>query len=155
MFKKILVAIDGSTYSRNALPAAIEVATKFGGELYILHVSEHDKGKAAAYTLESPAEATRLVADAVTEAQAAGIKAAGAVHDAAAQHAAREIVATAVEKGIDLIVLGSRGLSDVQGLFLGSVTHKVIQTAEVPVLVVRASIKARVPQPDLAAAVAY
>jgi Universal stress protein family len=36
-------------------------------------------------------------------------------------------------------VMGSRGLSDVQGLLLGSVTHKVIQMANIPVLVDRAA----------------
>jgi Universal stress protein family len=36
-----------------------------------------------------------------------------------------------------LIVMGSRGLSDIAGLFVGSVTHKVLQLAHVPVLVVR------------------
>jgi nucleotide-binding universal stress UspA family protein len=155
MFQKILVALDGSTYSRNALPAAIEMAKKFDGEIFVLHVSEHDKGRAAAYTMESPADATRLVANAVEEAQSAGIKAAGEVHDAAAQHAAKVIVETAVAKGINLIVMGSRGLSDVQGMFLGSVTHKVIQTAEIPVLVVRAAIKQPATEPVGAKAIAY
>ena len=141
MFKKILVAVDGSTYSRNALPAAVEVAKKFGGEIYVLHVAEHDKGRAATYSLESPADATRLVADAVKTAEDAGVKAAGEVRDAAAQHSAQVIVQTASARGMDLIVMGSRGLSDVQGLFLGSVTHKVIQSGEIPVLVVRATAK--------------
>jgi hypothetical protein len=33
--------------------------------------------------------------------------------------------------------MGSRGLSDIAGLFVGSVTHKVLQLAHIPVLVVR------------------
>lgn len=37
----------------------------------------------------------------------------------------------------DLIVMGSRGRSDIEGLLLGSVTHKVLTLATVPVLVVR------------------
>ncbi|MCG8545738.1 MAG: universal stress protein, partial [Alphaproteobacteria bacterium] len=48
-----------------------------------------------------------------------------------------EIVAYARDNGIDLIVIASRGLSDFRGLLLGSVSHKVVQLAECPCLVVR------------------
>ena len=138
MFNHIMVALDESTYSHRTLPTAIEVAKKFGADLFVLHVSEHDRGRAAVYSLESPAEATRLVADAVEKARDAGVKASGEVRDAAAQHTARTIVEVATTRGVDLIVMGSRGLSDIQGFFLGSVTHKVIHTAQIPVLVDRA-----------------
>lgn len=137
MFKQILVAIDGSIYSQQALPTAIEVARKFGSDVYVLHVSEHDRGRAAVFSVETPAEATRMVGDAVKTVRDAGINAKGELRDAAAGHVAKAIVETASDRGIDLIVMGSRGLSDVQGLFLGSVTHKVMQLADVPVLVDR------------------
>lgn len=137
MFKKILVAIDGSTYSQLALPAAIEVASKFDGEILVLHVSEHDKGRAAVFTLETPAEATTMVGAAVRTAREAGITAKGQLKDVSVGHVAKAIVEIAEANAIDLIVMGSRGLSDVQGLMLGSVTHKVMQTADAPVLVVR------------------
>ncbi len=149
MFKNILVAIDGSIYSQKALPTAIEVAQKFGSDVCVLHVSEHDRGRAAVFSLETPAEATRLVADAVKTAREAGISAVGELRDVAA--VAKAIVETAAARGIDLIVMGSRGLSDVQGLLLGSVTHKVMQLADVPVLVDRGP--ARVKEFSRAAAV--
>lgn len=141
MFKNILVAIDGSSYSQLALPAAMEVASKFDSEVFVLHVCEHDRGRAAAFTLETPVEATILVADAVKTAREAGITASGKVVDKAAGHVAKAIVETAEAKGADLIVMGSRGLSDMAGMMVGSVTHKVMQTADVPVLVVRPSKK--------------
>ena len=141
MFDHIMVALDGSTYSHRTLPTSIEVAKKFSADLFVLHVSEHDRGRAAVYSLESPAEATRLVADAVEKARDAGVKASGEVRDAAAQHTAQTIIEVATARGVDLIVMGSRGLSDVQGFFLGSVTHKVIQAAEIPVLVDRVAVK--------------
>lgn len=139
MFQHILVAVDGSDYSRKAVPTAIEVAKKFASDLFVLHVSEHDRGRAAAYSLESPAEATQLVADAVKTIRDAGVNADGDVSNVAAGHVAKAIVDTANARQIDLIVMGSRGLSDVQGLLLGSVTHKVIQLANTPVLVDRST----------------
>lgn len=137
MFKHVLVAVDGSQYSVRALPAAIELAGKFGADLFVLHVAEHDRGRAAAFTLETPAEATRLVADAVAQARAAGVTARGELVDKGAGHVAQAIQECAAAHNVDLIVMGSRGLSDAQGFFLGSVTHKVMQQVEVPVLVTR------------------
>ena len=139
MFKHILVAIDGSSYSREALPTALEMAKKFDSEILVLHVSEHDRGRAVVYTLESPAAATRMVANAVKQLQDAGLTAKGQLVDVAAGHVAKAIVETGKAKSIDLIVMGSRGLSDVQGMMLGSVTHEVMRTAVIPVLVVRTS----------------
>jgi hypothetical protein len=46
-------------------------------------------------------------------------------------------VDTAKGEGADLIVKGSRGLSDLAGLMLGSVTHKVAQLSHIPLLIVR------------------
>jgi len=145
MFKKILVAIDGSDYSRNALPVAIEVAQKFGCELLVLHVAEHDRGRAVAFPTESPADATRLVADAVKKARGAGLSAKGELLDRAAGHIAPAIAATAAAGSIDLIVMGSRGLSDAQGFLLGSVTHRVMQLVDIPVLIARTPRGTRAP----------
>lgn len=137
MFKHILLAIDGSTYSQAAIPTAIEIARKFGSDVVVLHVSEHDRGRAVVFSSESPADATRLVGSAVKLIRDAGISANGVLRDMAPGHVAQAIVETAGTADIDLIVMGSRGLSDVQGLLLGSVTHKVIQLASIPVLVDR------------------
>jgi nucleotide-binding universal stress UspA family protein len=140
MFHHILVAIDDSEYTRQVIPTAIEVARKFQGEVFVLHVAEHDRGRAAVYSTETPADSTRLVADAVKAMLDAGVNARGEVHDVAAGHVAKNIVETAGELRSELIIMGSRGLSDVQGLLLGSVTHKVIQLAPVAVLVARGPI---------------
>ena len=140
MFTRILLAIDGSDYSKQALPVAIEVAKKFEGSVFVLHVSEHDRGRAAVFSLESPPDAAKLVYDALAALHNAGVTADGQVHELAAGHVAKDIVETARTKQSDLIVMGSRGLSDVQGLLLGSVTHKVMQLSHVPVLVTRGPI---------------
>lgn len=156
MFKHVLVALDGSAYSEVTLPTAIEVTKKFGADLFVLHVAEHDRGRAVAYSVETPAEASQLVASAVKSARESGVVAKGELRDVAAGHVARQIVDTAAANDIDLIVMGSRGLSDIQGLLLGSVTHKVIQLAHVAVLVTRGPIPVKVEseRPALTAAAA-
>ena len=128
---EVLEAID------EALPAAAEVARKFDSEILVLHVSEHDYGRAVVYTLETPADATAIVADAVKMLRDAGIAAKGQLLDKAAGHVAKAIVETAEANGSDLIVMGSRGRSDLAGLVLGSTAHKVIHFSDRPVLVVR------------------
>ena len=137
MFDRILIAVDGSPYSAPAVSATVEVATKFQSQVYVLHVREHEVGRAGAFPLETPQEAVDLVAATVKTLRAAGITVKGDLHGAIAGHAAKEIVDTAKTEGSDLIIMGSRGLSDIAGLFVGSVTHKVLQLAHVPVLVVR------------------
>ena len=147
MFNRILVAIDASEYSLRVVPTAVELAKKFHSEVFVLHVAEHDRGRVVTYAEESAADATRLVADAVELMRKSGVDARGAVHDVAAGHVAKDIVETSDLVQSDLIVMGSRGLSDVQGILLGSVTHKVIQLARIAVLVARGPIPVKVETP--------
>lgn len=137
MFKRILVAIDSSPYSAYTVPDAIAIATCFKSTIMVLHVLEREVGRAGAFPLETVEAADRLAAAAVKTFQDAGITARGEVQHAASGHAPKHIVETAIEQECDLIVMGSRGLSDIAGLLLGSVTHKVLQLAHVPVLVAR------------------
>jgi nucleotide-binding universal stress UspA family protein len=153
MFNRILVAIDASAYSLRVVPTALEVAKKFHSEVFVLHVAEHDRGRSVTYLNEYAAAANQLVGEAVRLMRQGGVDAAGAVHDVAAGHVARDIVETAADMTSDLIVMGSRGLSDIQGILLGSVTHKVIQLAPIAVLVARGPIpvKANAVQPVMRA----
>lgn len=138
MFKHILIAVDGSDHSQQAVTTAVGVAKQFGSDVFVLHVREHEVGRAGAYPLETPADATEIVSSVVTTLQQAGLSARGEAQAAVAGHAAKHIVETAQLRDADLIVMGSRGLSDIAGLLLGSVTHKVTQLSHIPVLVVRA-----------------
>ena len=137
MFKNILIPIDGSDCSRNALPTAIEVAKRFGANVYVLHVQEHDRGRAGAFPLVTKDEADQLVADAIGTVRTAGVDAKGEVCGGYTGRVPEGIVQVAKDQDCDLIVMGSRGLSDVAGAFLGSVTHGVIHLADAAVLVAR------------------
>jgi nucleotide-binding universal stress UspA family protein len=154
MFRKILVAIDASDYSRQVVPAAMEIARKFQSQVFVLHVAEHDRGRAVVFTTESPADATTLVGMAVKAFRDAGIQANGDLHDVAVGHVAKNIADTAIELQSDLIVMGSRGLSDVQGILLGSVTHKVMQLTHTAVLVTRGPLPVKEPAVQRAPATA-
>jgi nucleotide-binding universal stress UspA family protein len=137
MFNHILVAVDGSAHSDSTLSTATEVAKKFEAEVTVVHFIEHEVGRSSVYRLESVDEAKKIVAAAIKKLKAAGIKTSSQVNDVAHGHAAKAIVDIARERSVNLIVIGSRGHSEIEGLLLGSVTHKVIQLAHIPVLVDR------------------
>ena len=82
-------------------------------------------------------EADQLVADAIGTVRTAGVDAKGEVCGGFTGRVPEGIVQVAKDQDCDLIVMGSRGLSDVAGAFLGSVTHGVIHLADAAVLVAR------------------
>jgi nucleotide-binding universal stress UspA family protein len=86
---------------------------------------------------ETMDEARATVQAIVDKLTAAGVKAHGEVRNTLFGYAGREIVDDAIEHGVDVIVMGSRGRTDLAGLILGSTAHKVIHLADRPVLVVR------------------
>jgi nucleotide-binding universal stress UspA family protein len=137
MFEKVLLAVDGSEHSAKAVPVAVDIAKKSNGEVLVYHVREHVTGKGGRWELEEAAHAEELVERICSEVAAAGPKAKARVDQALTGHVAQAIVDAAVAEGVDLVVMGSRGLSDLRGLMLGSVTHKVIQFSIGPVLVAR------------------
>ena len=139
MYDKILVAVDQSPASDRAVLAARDLALLSKGEVWVLHLREFEQGgKAGALPpRETPSEAEAEVAAPVEILTQAGIKAHGTVKSTMYGHAAREIVADAIELDCGVIVMGSRGRSDLAGLVLGSTAHKVIHLADRPVLIVR------------------
>ena len=137
MYEHILLAVDGSEPSNRAVLAAAELAHRLDTEILVVHVREREPTRYVGVELESNEEASDLVDEAVRTLKDAGLSARGEVHGAIYGRAARVILELAAENGTGLIVMGSRGLSDLAGLVLGSVTHKVLHLAHCPVLVVR------------------
>jgi nucleotide-binding universal stress UspA family protein len=86
---------------------------------------------------EPDEEAHEAVRDGVEALIQVGVDAQGEVRQAVYGHAAREIVKDAQEYDAGIIIMGSRGRSDLAGLVLGSTAHKVIHLTDRPVLVVR------------------
>jgi nucleotide-binding universal stress UspA family protein len=136
LFKKIVVALDGSDGSRAAIPLAAELAERGGAQLVIVHVEERVVGKAGGPVNlaedeiqgEIRAEARKLQEQGRDVEVRMGMVALGGP-----AHVIEEIAA---ETGADLIVVGTRGHAPIAGLLLGSVTQRLLHVATRPVLVV-------------------
>jgi nucleotide-binding universal stress UspA family protein len=138
MIKHILVPVDGSKYSKKALELACDLAEKYDARLHVLHVILSPAAKhtlvlgGASVTVDAPEEelqeAGRKVIEAATK--LAEERGCGNVEaDVVGGPTAQRILENAKEKDIDMIVMGSRGLSDISGLLVGSVSHKVSHLA--------------------------
>ncbi len=139
MYEKILVATDGSETASMAVKHAADLAVLAGSkEVVVLHVCP-------ACTPElDPDSSNRGAAEKI-------VKLAGdsfAAHDVPVrtvvemdfppEEIGEAIIEIANREQADLLVLGSRGLSEVRGILLGSVSHKVLQRLSCPVLVIKA-----------------
>jgi len=138
MFERVLVAVDHSEVAQRALTAAKDLALLSRGEVWVLHLREREViAQLGDVPSESAADAKSPVSAAVEELTSAGVTAHGEVRDTTFGHAAREIMQDADEHDVGVIVMGSRGRSDLAGLVLGSTAHKVIHLSDRPVLVIR------------------
>jgi nucleotide-binding universal stress UspA family protein len=148
MFEKIVAAIDSDPErSVRVLEASATLARAFESQVLVVHVRDVERPAAMVSTagrgsgvppalhFESEEEARRLVDDAVERLRAEGVQAEGQVGPGAAS-TARELLAIATAAGATQIVIGDRG-SHVTDLLLGSVAHRVVHLAEIPVLLVR------------------
>lgn len=146
--ERILVAVDGSEHSMKAVDTASGIAAAVGAKLSLLAVvpsvtAVAEELEAYARTENLLHELPRLLASvqpAFLEPAAVRARAKRATEvalETATGDPATEILATAREKGVDLIVMGSRGRGRLSGLLLGSVSQKVATHAPCSVLIVR------------------
>ena len=137
MFDKIVVAIDESEHADNILNSVAAIATKFGSDLRVLHVLETGFiGRAGMVNLEDSDGAHKIVNEAVAFLVEKGLRATGNLRSGLHGRLAIEINDEAHTFGAQLIVVGSRGLTDLEGLFVGSTTHRLMHITDLPVLVV-------------------
>lgn len=145
MFKRILVPVDGSNGALKALELAVQMQKTTGAELLLLTVFRHHSLLEASTSMVRPAQPENMddvlrqhskeVAEAAKKyALEQGVKSPRAFVKSG--QPARTIVKFAKDHEADLIVLGSRGLGDLEGYLLGSVSHKVTSLADCPVMVV-------------------
>jgi len=125
-FRRLLIASDGSEFSRLALAEAVSMAAGAAAELY---------GVAVAREEGEIAEAQENVQYMLKEANRAGVNFLGYSPQMLA--ADEGIIRVALEIRADLIVMGSHGRTGFKRLLLGSVAERVIGQAPCPVLVVK------------------
>ncbi|MED4958114.1 universal stress protein [Paenibacillus macerans] len=143
LFNKIVAAYDGSKAANKALDKAIElVKLSADTELVVLHVYDFPRFYVAEGFAPVPASMNQdyfnLASKTADEAEKR-IKEAGlnAKMELVQGPAAETILEYAGKNGADLIVIGSRGLGGIREFVLGSVSHNVVQHAQIPVLVVK------------------
>ena len=137
--KKILVPVDGSEYSRRAAAYAAEIAEIVDGKVMLLHCH-----KSFPVVLGEP-YFQNAINKIIKQAEVLLEPFRMILQDAEVDYSERilegpapkAICETAEIEKADMIVMGSRGRNDLEGLLLGSCTHRVLKTAPCPVLVIR------------------
>jgi nucleotide-binding universal stress UspA family protein len=151
MIKKFLVAIDGSDHGWKALDMAASLAKLSDAELVVMHVVPYEPmseglkqfAKAEGIPIEEESaryHAGRTLADTITskaEIRATKHGLTRVTTQITEGNAANEIVAMAKSEGVDMLFLGSRGLGEITGLLLGSVSHKVVNLAPCTCVIVK------------------
>jgi nucleotide-binding universal stress UspA family protein len=138
MFEKILVALDESDHSKKALATAGDLAEMSKGEVRVVYVREAPLGMGGPLTeIEPSRQAQTYVDESVKSLTDRGIAASGDVRNSQNGRIAAEIIDESKSFGASVIVLGSRGLTELAGLIIGSVTHRILHLSTLPVVVVR------------------
>jgi nucleotide-binding universal stress UspA family protein len=146
MYRNILIATDGSALAEKAVQHGVSLAKSVGAKVTVLIVEApfnvYDLPESRMPQMaEAFAQHTQHIkqhAATVLDRIAAAAKAAGVACDPVQvehDHPFQAIVATANDKGCDLIVMASHGRSGVSAVLLGSVTNKVLTHTKIPVLV--------------------
>lgn len=133
--KRILVPVDFSDASRNAVKYARRIGELAKADLIFINVIEPDGLLPAACVEELKANAEENLRGLVSAARESGIT--GATSEIRSGLAAHEIVEAAKESDVDLIVIATHGYTGWKHFCIGSTAERVVRAAPCPVLVVR------------------
>ena len=141
IYKKILIATDGSEYTKNAVDYGIDLAKNTDAKLLTIYVVDTaafasipmDAAWESMYELlrQEGEQAMKYVAEKAGE---EGVEVEANIIEG---HPADEIIKYSEKNSISLIVLGTLGKSGLDRFLLGSVAEKVVRNSKIPVLVVR------------------
>ncbi len=146
MFKKIMVATDGSQTSIRTAELAVDLARLSGGSIIAIYVVDiyrlaHLPGYAAFPSLSSrlmelmQREGELAISEVENMACDAGVPFSSIIAEG---DPSQEIIKRSHKSGADLLVLGRIGRSDLEKILLGCVAEKVVRHSKIPVLIVPA-----------------
>ena len=142
--KKILVPTDFSEHAENALKIAAQLAKKYSGEIYLLHMIElpvdmtNPVGGTRTSDLPEALYFMKLAKKRFSEVLNSPYLEGLTVHETVQFHQAFDgIMEISKKYDCDFIVMGSQGATGFKEMFVGSNTEKVVRTSEIPVLVVK------------------
>ena len=140
MFKKILVATDGSEHGYRAAKVALELGKMSGGKVTAIYVADTNRTShlpddmllfsIRELLLKEGKEALKQVE---TLAKDMGVAFASLVAEG---NPGSEIISYAESKGMDIIILGAVGRTGLDKFLLGSVAEKVVRGSKIPVLTI-------------------
>lgn len=144
-FHRILLATDGSAQAASAVAVAASFAHASSATVRVVHVwnleVHHRHGT---WDVEMLSEAEKLINETLKRLREAGVKAEGAVSRAETSHVALAVAEAAADFQADLVVVGSRGLSDWQSMVRHSVSHQLLSALDCPLLIVREQVPSSV-----------
>ena len=132
---KILVAYDGSEFSKRALNEATDLAKKFNGLVTLLHVFWDPEVKKYEGTEIRDQPTMQLLADVEKGLKTSKVK--YEVRSERSDDPPYVILKTAKDEGYNCIAMGSRGRGGAKAWILGSVSSRVVAESTCPVIVVK------------------
>jgi nucleotide-binding universal stress UspA family protein len=150
MYRRILVAVDGSATSNKALFSALEMASYSGGRsvIRLIHIIDEmayftrlDPYAGQSYSVIGVMREAgeKILAEGLTIAQSAGVQADTVLVDHLGAHLPEAVAAEAKTWNASLVVVGTHGRKGIRRTLLGSGAEQIIRLSVCPVLVVRSA----------------
>ncbi|KAA6451277.1 universal stress protein [Bacillus swezeyi] len=139
MYKKILLAVDGSAHSERSADHAINMAKLVPeAEVELIYVLDYSKSKSEVLHSASLKELESVRRNKLKNIEGK-FKIAGVSYQITMKHGepGPTIVSYANDNGFDMVIVGSRGLNSLQEMVLGSVSHKVAKRVNCPVMIIK------------------